>query len=67
VSNGLILFVVSRSQPQWYSRLKGEALSAKEEPIMFVTHDAIIFFDNTWVIQDEALWCNVIGFRWLKT
>ncbi len=67
MSDGLVFFVMSRSQPQGYGRLKGKASSAKAESVMFVAQDAIIFFDNTWVIQGEALWCGVAGFRWLKT
>jgi hypothetical protein len=67
VGDGLVFFVVSRSQPQGNGRLKSKARSAKAESIMFMAQDAIIFFDNTWVIQGEALWCDVTGFWWLKT
>jgi hypothetical protein len=67
VSNGLLFFVMSGSQPQGYGRLKGKASGAKAEPVMFVAQNAIIFFNNTWVIQGEALWCDIAGFRWLKT
>jgi hypothetical protein len=68
VSDGLVFFVMSRSQPQeGYCRLKGKASGAKAESVMFVAQDAILFLDNTRVIQGEALWCGVAGFWWLKT
>jgi hypothetical protein len=59
--------VISRSQSQEYGRLKGRASGAKAEPVVFVAQDVIRFFDNTRVIQGEALWCHIAGFRWLKT
>jgi hypothetical protein len=56
---------MSRSQPQGYCRMKGKASGAKAESVMFVAQNAIIFFNNMWAIQGEALWCGVAGFRYL--
>ncbi len=67
VSDGLVFFMMSRSQLRWYCQLEGEASNDKAEAVMFVAPDAYMYLNLTWVGLGEALWCDVTRDRLVIT